>query len=120
MRISDWSSDVCASDLIGISTADLVQQVRPADHLVERVEAELGEGFTDLLGDEGEQVHHLLGRARELVAQARVLGAHPDRTGVRVALDRKSVVSGKRVSVRVDLGGRRRIKKTKTQNKKHQ
>src|SRR3546814_20696678 len=33
-------------------------------------------------------------------------------------LDRKSVVSGKRVSVRVDLGGRRRINKktTKTKN----
>src|SRR3546814_11040054 len=29
--------------------------------------------------------------------------------------DRKSVVEGKRVSVRVDLGGRRCIKKTKTQ-----
>src|SRR3546814_13153852 len=28
--------------------------------------------------------------------------------------DRKSVVSGKSVSVRVDLGGRRRIKKTKS------
>src|SRR3546814_13304846 len=28
-------------------------------------------------------------------------------------LDRKSVVEGKRVSVRVDLGGRRRIKKKK-------
>src|SRR3546814_19371505 len=28
--------------------------------------------------------------------------------------DRKSVVEGKRVSVRVDLGGRRNIKKTKT------
>src|SRR3546814_18501303 len=33
-------------------------------------------------------------------------------------LDRKSVVSGKRVSVRVDLGGRRIIKKKKT-NSKH-
>src|SRR3546814_19156023 len=31
-------------------------------------------------------------------------------------LDRKSVVSGKSVSVRVDLGGRRRIKKKKRQN----
>src|SRR3546814_17421087 len=31
--------------------------------------------------------------------------------------DRKSVVSGKRVSVRVDLGGRRILKKKKTQPK---
>src|SRR3546814_16577500 len=34
------------------------------------------------------------------------------------ALDRKSVVSGKSVSVRVDLGGRRIIKKTNTRTKK--
>src|SRR3546814_13135884 len=33
--------------------------------------------------------------------------------------DRKSVVSGKSVSVRLDLGGRRSIKKKKIQNKKH-
>src|SRR3546814_14953588 len=33
------------------------------------------------------------------------------------AADRKSVVSGKRVSVRVDLGGRRLIKKQKKPNK---
>src|SRR3546814_13646789 len=32
---------------------------------------------------------------------------------VRAPSDRKSVVSGKRGSVRVDLGGRRRIKKNK-------
>src|SRR3546814_12121715 len=31
--------------------------------------------------------------------------------------DRKSVVSGKRVSVRVDLGGRRRLKKNKEKRK---
>src|SRR3546814_14415596 len=35
-----------------------------------------------------------------------------DFMGIR-QLDRKSVVSGKRVSVRVDLGGRRNIKKKK-------
>src|SRR3546814_16325549 len=38
------------------------------------------------------------------------LQRHPDR------LDRKSVVSGKSVSVRVDLGGRRILKKKKTNN----
>src|SRR3546814_19722161 len=34
-------------------------------------------------------------------------------------LDRKSVVEGKSVSVRVDLGGRRLIKKKKYNNKNH-
>src|SRR3546814_12582689 len=37
----------------------------------------------------------------------------------RHAGDRKSVVSGKRVSVRVDLGGRRLIKKKKKQKQTH-
>src|SRR3546814_15915127 len=49
MRISDWSSDVCSSDLIGMQEADLVAAVitlaveaqaveRPlADHLGQRV-----------------------------------------------------------------------------------
>src|SRR3546814_13514741 len=34
-------------------------------------------------------------------------------------VDRKTVVSGKRVSVRVDIGGRRNLKKTKTKNNTH-
>src|SRR3546814_14255939 len=43
-----------------------------------------------------------------------------DRVRARIAdPDRKSVVSGKSVSVRVDLGGRRIIKKTK-KNKQNQ
>src|SRR3546814_16009780 len=37
----------------------------------------------------------------------------------RMRPDRKSVVSGKRVSVRVDHGGRRFIKKQKLQKKKY-
>src|SRR3546814_15037729 len=36
-----------------------------------------------------------------------------DRTSTHARSDRKSVVEGKSVSVRVDLGGRRNIKKTK-------
>src|SRR3546814_17050296 len=40
---------------------------------------------------------------------------HPERPGV--ACDRKSVVSGKSVSVSVDLGGRRTLKKKKQQNR---
>src|SRR3546814_17653674 len=70
------------------------------------------------------------GRTGAQVAQA--LGGGPPRPhlvhpGDRLAgsqehgdpltLDRKSVVEGKRVSVRVDLGGRRIIKKKKIKNK---
>src|SRR3546814_12115634 len=49
-----------------------------------------------------------LGRGAEYVERAlKLLNSH----GVRIVLDRKSVVLGKSVSVRVDLGGRRMIKK---------
>src|SRR3546814_2347575 len=68
MRISDWSSDVCSSDL---------------------ARAEAFEAQIAALKDAKEQ----------LSAQFSEIGG-----------DRKSVVQGKSVSVRVDLGGRRIIK----------
>src|SRR3546814_17065416 len=72
MRISDWSSDVCSSDL-------RCQRIQSTN-------------------------------ARPLRA------ARPARKGARFhprKADRKSVVEGKSVSVRVDLGGSRIIKKKK-------
>src|SRR3546814_20446912 len=80
MRISDWSSDVCSSDL-------------------KRV-------FLKRAGEAGE-------RAYELTADFPVL------PGDTLRLDRKSVVSGKSVSVRVDLGGRRSITKHIQSDTKH-
>src|SRR3546814_17705206 len=81
MRISDWSSDVCSSDLPGAGAAaagdgERQAAVAPGPRL--RASAGLGHRRS---GDAG---------------------------------DRKSVVSGKSVSVRVDLGGRRIIKKKTT------
>src|SRR3546814_12059156 len=87
MRISDWSSDVCASDLEGVErllVCRLVLQVGLPQHV-------------DLVVDRLVVLNEL-----------RLL-----ERGVNEAPDRKSVVSGKRVSVRVDLGGRRIIKKNK-------
>src|SRR3546814_16114345 len=87
MRISDWSSDVCSSDL------DRLDDAR---------------GF--MAGDRGEGVR--IGAVDEM--QIRM--AKPARDGADthlVRVDRKSVVQGKSVSVRVDLGGRRIIKKKK-------
>src|SRR3546814_19820720 len=88
MRISDWSSDVCSSDLaerpagqrggVGPRAVD-----RPQDRPPARAPQRLP------LGD-----RH---------------GRHAGARG-----DRKSVVQGKSVSVRVALGGRRIIKKKKT------
>src|SRR3546814_13524059 len=92
MRISDWSSDVCSSDLaarnqlLGVaSQSEKLQGVRP-------------EGMED-----APELRVQIDRVK-----ARALGLSiADVNGT----DRKSVVSGKSVSVRVDLGGRRIIKK---------
>src|SRR3546814_19245126 len=98
MRISDWSSDVCSSDLMRVEGEDV-----PAEEL-------LGSVFDD--SDGGVAVADGEGELAGLVRRA-----HPGALGCRNAaledqpLDRKSVVEGKSVSVRVDAGGRRLIKK---------
>src|SRR3546814_9872495 len=89
LRISDWSSDVCSSDLVEMfrTTADLTQQFGAADHLVEALDPEPGEDVADLLGHEGHQADDLFGGADELGAQRLVLRAHPHRAGRRMALE---------------------------------
>src|SRR3546814_19687391 len=112
MRISDWSSDVCSSDLLV-----------GGHHMVRAIA--IGGGQFDHL------VHHLFGIAgatAELEAALAQRGDTRQRAGDqrrvladlgdlqrRKALinrrDRKSVDEGKSASVRVELGGRRRINK---------
>src|SRR3546814_8914571 len=100
MRISDWSSDVSSSDLcVGDMLLDLV-----------RGDAETGRDRSEILV--AEEI-----RQENLTRDFRQRG---DRTGVSVNrrsadVDRQSVVAGKRVSVRVGLGGRLLIKTTKMQ-----
>src|SRR3546814_12045186 len=91
MRISDWSSDVCSSDLYL--------------HLFAHQDRVVYPGF-------GQHPGQLRMEAIAKIAQFLHRAEHgdPPRRG-RLAQDRKSVVSGKRVSVRVDLGGSRLIKK---------
>src|SRR3546814_9989033 len=86
MRISDWSSDVCSSDLL----------LDPCLHLAFRQGAL--EAVDRLAVAEGIDRGNRLDL--ELLRQ------------LRAAVDRKSVVEGKSVAVRVDLGGRRLIKNT--------
>src|SRR3546814_12150061 len=85
MRISDWSSDVCSSDLV--------------------VTPELGRGEPHDLELDAVWV------AGVEALVDRVVAGSLQRTGGLQALDRTSVVWGKSVSVRVDLGGRRVVKK---------
>src|SRR3546814_14222945 len=86
LRISDWSSDVCSSDLF-------LQHPRQSDGQSARRAS----------------FHRLRGRRR----------AAADRRGRGDLGDRKSVVSGTSVSVRVDLGGRRSSKKKTTTSKRN-
>src|SRR3546814_19593185 len=104
MRISDWSSDVCSSDL-------LTREGERVRMVCFSFGAVIGSVASGLLGD---RVSSFTGvgaagfgkRGRVTEDMIRIT---PD--------DRKSGVSGKRVSVRVDLGGRRIIKKKKTPKK---
>src|SRR3546814_11461369 len=97
MRISDWSSDVCSSDLrvvVGLAG----RRFHVQDHRLA------------LVGG----VEHVAG-----------FGDHADRLQAeyfldvldRQHLDRKSVVKGTRGSVRVNIGGRRIYKKTIRMNR---
>src|SRR3546814_15515270 len=92
MRISDWSSDVCSSDL--------PTYIRCA-----------AQGNHSAMTQRGNP----LGQRRVAHEQALEAAAHAARNTECTHFvgqgDRKSVVSGKSVSVRVDLGGRRIIKK---------
>src|SRR3546814_20841379 len=93
MRISDWSSDVCSSDLKGRLSYRWKSKyagIGPAD-------------AARLKGLEEENR-----RLKNLLAESML-----DNAALK-DLDRKSVVEGKSVSVRVDLGGRRIIKKKTT------
>src|SRR3546814_19185724 len=83
MRISDWSSDVCSSDL----TVPVINGLTDLSHPCQIV--------ADLL----------------TVVEHGVALPGSQWAWLGDGKDRKSVVSGKSVSVRVDLGGRRIVKK---------
>src|SRR3546814_19337463 len=118
MRISDWSSDVCSSDLLAAR-----RQLRRRGTVGLRL------GFADGRVRGGSQAWrpllHVLqrrqlrrrwhrARSRAMTTIAIMQPTYLPWIGY---LDRKSVVSGKSVSVRVDLGGRRIIKKKKKKRK---
>src|SRR3546814_11084553 len=148
MRISDWSSDVCSSDLTAVPDSDKMLVIARTQRLDEVERKTLGislfmidvdrEGLThfpiekagthtltssnvffdnvriepgELIGTEHRawiELWDVLNTER-LVATAAAIGSA--RLALRLGVDyvkaRKSVVKGKSVSVRVDLGGRR-------------
>src|SRR3546814_16736220 len=104
MRISDWSSDVCSSDL-------LTHALFPVGHLEKpEVRALAKEARLPNAARKDSQGLCFLGHVDMKEFLKRYI---PVKRGELVE-DRKSVVSGKSVSVRVDRGGRRVIKKKKS------
>src|SRR3546814_18697248 len=92
MRMSDWSSDVCSSDLKSSFSPYFFGFSFPAIHLRASMRS-----------------------CERLMASpfSTHFSSSPTLRSIQ-SLDRKSVVEGKSVSVRVDLGGRRLINKKNT------
>src|SRR3546814_19473791 len=122
MRISDWSSDVCSSDLVRLFIArsgrvcrGSVRRCRCA--LVEHVHIRRGGSLRGLIRDRGKgKPMRICGPHRPLAFGwffDGLTGAGRQRQADSESkqLDRKSVGSGKSVSVSVALGGRRILKK---------
>src|SRR3546814_20039864 len=102
MRISDWSSDVCSSDL-------LPEECRRADILI----AAVGMATNIPPHNLSEVIDATIAMIDDPAIDVEGLMQHIP--GPDFPTDRKSVVSGTSVSVRVDLGGRGIIKKKKIQ-----
>src|SRR3546814_15018320 len=106
MRMSDWSSDVCSSDL---TSSKIVLETTS--------DARVKSFATMMIGDHGKSTAMLKSAAAASDVKAPPPGLTPDQQATVAALqqargvDRTSVVSGKSVSGRVALGGRRIIKK---------
>src|SRR3546814_12614002 len=132
MRISDWSSDVCSSDLAIRPFRDQRRSSQPqhqrpkiegliiqADHPRE-INEEMKMATTDIRVPHGKLALEFGGNRLPLAVlkshRGYYLGTYDDCGPVSRESaeywpkeDRKSVVSGKSVSVRVDLGGGRII-----------
>src|SRR3546814_20281325 len=101
MRISDWSSDVCSSDLAQCSRFMLRRRVSAGGK--DKINRRNSGAYIDANEEDA---------LSAMDAEGEIL-SHDAALHNLDARDRKSVVSGKSVSVRVDLGGRRIIKKKK-------
>src|SRR3546814_11135390 len=111
MRISDWSSDVCSSGLMErmpyTPEMDAAVALLPQAAPESVVTTDWRTGLPVLTG------------SRVTLRELRVSDAHSLFAMLTTEeVDRKSAVSGKRVSGGVDLGGRRSIKKKNEHTKK--
>src|SRR3546814_13141699 len=99
MRISDWSSDVCSSDLV--------------THRARRTWLPALRRTRKICGDR-EARHGVVAGMQQSDSTRRLMHCQKKQLHRwKRRLDRKSVVKGKSVSVRVAQGGRRIIQKKK-------
>src|SRR3546814_17967065 len=109
MRISDWSSDVCSSDLVAVAEAGYAAVLqKPADDALDpdvvRQAADARPQAADA-ADHEIDLHAGLGRAVQPVDDLVIdqgIQLHPDMPGTPLGgTDRTSVLLGKIVSARV-------------------
>src|SRR3546814_21195257 len=105
MRISDWSSDVCSSDLGELGVKVPLNGRLYTRYLDERVIYSLMEDF-DIFSLSTKELH--TSGLSDGIEAFKATYAFSEKHG-----DRKSVVKGKRWSERVDRGGRLIIKKNR-------
>src|SRR3546814_18370185 len=96
MRISDWSSDLCSSDLISENLSKPVTSLRRA---FRKISYGVAPGIPML-----RNLFHLTIPCQHMARKQLLYPVHS-------RLDRQSVVYGKSVSVRVDLGSSRVLQK---------
>src|SRR3546814_17145208 len=112
MRISDWSSDVCSSDLHGRRTIMPLDLICPAGSLVSlKTAIDHGADAVYMGFRDNTNARAFPGLNFDEAQAAEGLRYAHDRG--RKVLDGKSVVEGKSGSVRLDRGGRRISKKKK-------
>src|SRR3546814_20174847 len=129
MRISDWSSDVCSSDLTDLSPSGSNPSYLGEYHAPAGAcrASQATEGRSSCLASSSIACERWPRPCRRMIAAfacstggpVTIVPLGPSWETVIAALqqyggiagDRKTVVSGKSVSVSVDLGGRRIIKK---------
>src|SRR3546814_13827302 len=116
MRISDWSSDVCSSDLKSASAPlpptssnlKVKPPAMPSSAIAGGLRAKTMASLIDVK------------KPIAFPTKASELFSSPERSshGLSIVniIDRKSAVTGKSVSVRVVLGGRSHIKKEQNNN----
>src|SRR3546814_14719052 len=105
MRISDWSSDVCSSDLRDMDNDPLGG--RSVNEFALEARYRFGNFGIVLFVDAGQVYRSSYPQFSDIRFGVGIGGRYSPNFGQ----ERKSVVKGKSVSVRVDLGGSRLIKK---------